>query len=64
MVGVQRRPEIAVADFAKAIEVELAAIIPFEPKLFGTATNNGQMIAEVEPGSKIVEILRRISGAS
>jgi pilus assembly protein CpaE len=55
MVGVQRRPEIASADFAKAIEVELAAIIPFEPKLFGSAANNGQMIAEVEPGSKIVE---------
>lgn len=55
MVGVQRRPEIAAADFAKAIEVELAAIIPFEPKLFGSAANNGQMIAEVEPGSKIVE---------
>lgn len=56
-VGVPRRPEIAAADFAKAIETEPAAIIPFEPKLFGTASNNGQMIAEVEPGAKIVESL-------
>jgi pilus assembly protein CpaE len=55
MVGVPRRPEIAPGDFAKAIEVDLAAIIPFEPKLFGSAANNGQMIAEVEAGSKIVE---------
>jgi pilus assembly protein CpaE len=55
MVGVPRRPEIAPADFAKAIEIELAAVIPFEAKLFGSAANNGQMIAEVEPGSKIVE---------
>jgi pilus assembly protein CpaE len=54
-VGVQRRPEITPADFAKAIEVELAAVIPFEAKLFGSAANNGQMLAEVEPGSKIVE---------
>jgi pilus assembly protein CpaE len=55
MVGVPRRPEIAPGDFAKAIEIDLAAIIPFEPKLFGSAANNGQMIAEVEAGSKIVE---------
>ncbi|ATQ69454.1 MULTISPECIES: AAA family ATPase [Methylosinus] len=55
MVGVPRRPEITPADFAKAIEIELAAVIPFEAKLFGSAANNGQMLAEVEPGSKIVE---------
>ncbi len=69
-VGVPRRPEIATSDFAKAIEADPAAIISFEPKLFGTAANNGQMIAEVEPGAKIVEIfdhlgreLMRRSGA-
>lgn len=55
MVGVPRRPEITPADFAKAIEIELAAVIPFEARLFGSAANNGQMLAEVEPGSKIVE---------
>ena len=55
-VGVPRRPEIAVGEFAKAIELEPCAIIPFEPKLFGTAANNGQMLAEIEPTSKIVEI--------
>jgi len=54
-VGVPRRPEIAVAEFAKAVELEPAAVIPFDPKLFGTAANNGQMLAEVEPSSKIVE---------
>ncbi|PWB81751.1 MAG: CtpF protein [Methylocystaceae bacterium] len=55
-VGVPRRPEIAAAEFAKAIEVESTAVIPFEPKLFGAASNNGQMIAEVEPGAKVVEV--------
>ncbi|QGM46174.1 AAA family ATPase [Methylocystis heyeri] len=54
-VGVPKRPEIAAAEFAKAIEVSPVAVIPFEPKLFGTAANNGQMLAEIEPGSKIVE---------
>ncbi len=56
-VGVPRRPEISVVEFAKAIEMQPVAIIPFEPKLFGTAANNGQMLAEVEAGSKIVETL-------
>lgn len=52
-VGVQKRPEIGVADFAKAIEVDPAIIIPFDPKLFGTASNNGQMIAEVDPANPV-----------
>ena len=60
-VGVPRRPEIAVAEFAKAIEAAPVAVIPFEPKLFGTAANNGQMLAEIEPGSKIVEILDELA---
>ena len=42
-----KRPEIKPADFAKALEDEPVAVIPFEPQLFGTAANNGQMIAEV-----------------
>lgn len=66
MVGVPRRPEISLGEFAKAIEVEPVAVVPFDPKLFGTAANNGQMLAEVERGSKIVETLddvgRRLMG--
>jgi len=54
-VGVPRRPEITIPEFAKAIEVEPCGVIPFEPKLFGTAANNGQMLAEIDPSSKIVE---------
>jgi pilus assembly protein CpaE len=57
MVGVPRRPEISLPEFAKAVEVEPFGVISFEPKLFGTAANNGQMLAEVEPGSKIVETM-------
>ena len=56
-VGVPRRPEITLTEFAKAIELEPIAVLPFEPKLFGTAANNGQMLAEVDGGSKVVEIL-------
>src|SRR5262249_59855833 len=46
-VGVPKRPEIKPADFARALEDEPAAIIPFDPQIFGAAANNGQMIAEV-----------------
>ena len=52
MAGVPNRPEIPVKDFASAIGVEPEVILPFEPKLFGTAANNGQMIAETDSTSK------------
>jgi pilus assembly protein CpaE len=31
--------------------------VPFDPKLFGQAANNGQMLMEVGPKSKSVEAL-------
>ncbi|MCI0466511.1 MAG: hypothetical protein L0Y57_05830 [Beijerinckiaceae bacterium] len=60
-VGVPKRPEIGVNDFAKAAGTELAGIIPFQPKLFGLAANNGQMIAEVEAMGKTAGIIRELS---
>jgi pilus assembly protein CpaE len=51
-VGVPKRPEITPADFAKALEDQPLAVIPFEPQIFGTAANNGQMIAEVSANHK------------
>lgn len=56
-VGVPKRPEIAVQDFANALEIEPSAIVPFEPSLFGLASNNGQMISEVEQKSEAAETL-------
>ncbi len=60
-VGVPKRPEIKTADFAKALEDEPAAVIPFEPQLFGTAANNGQMIAEVAAGHRTAETFRQLA---
>jgi pilus assembly protein CpaE len=60
-VGVPKRPEIKPADFAKALDDEPAAIIPFEPQLFGTAANNGQMIAEVAGNHKVAETFRQLA---
>ncbi|MGE0062524.1 MAG: CpaE family protein [Xanthobacteraceae bacterium] len=60
-VGMPKRPEISPADFAKALEDEPAAIIPFDPQLFGTAANNGQMIAEVSSSHKTTELFRQMA---
>jgi pilus assembly protein CpaE len=60
-VGVPKRPEITPADFAKALEDQPLASIPFEPQIFGTAANNGQMIAEVSSGHKTAEMLRQLA---
>jgi pilus assembly protein CpaE len=59
-VGVPKRPEIKTSEFAKALEDQPVAIIPFEPQVFGTAANNGQMIAEVAAGKSTAEIFRRL----
>jgi pilus assembly protein CpaE len=60
-VGMPKRPEIKPADFAKALEFEPVASIPFEPALFGTASNNGQMIAEVSAGHRATETFRQLA---
>jgi hypothetical protein len=51
-VGVQKRPEIPVSEFAKAIGTEPAAVIPFDAHIFGTAASNGQMICDIAPKSQ------------
>jgi pilus assembly protein CpaE len=60
-VGIPKRPEIPVADFSKTIEMDPTAVIPHDAKLFGSAANNGQMIAEIEPKGKVAETLASVS---
>jgi pilus assembly protein CpaE len=59
-VGVPKRPELKAGDFIKALEAAPIASIPFEPQVFGTAANNGQMIAEVSSGHRLAETFRSI----
>ncbi|WP_298244910.1 AAA family ATPase [uncultured Bradyrhizobium sp.] len=67
-VGVPKRPEIAATEFAKAIESQPIVSIPFEPQIFGSAANNGQMIAEISANHKSIEmflqIAQRLTGRS
>jgi len=56
-VGLPGRPEIPTKDFGEALGLAPAMVITFDAKLFGHASNNGQMIAEVGPKSKQAESL-------
>jgi len=60
-VGIPKRPEISPADFAKAIESEPVAVIPFDPQTFGTAANNGQMIAELSSSHRAADSFRQLA---
>ena len=60
-VGIPKRPEISPADFAKAIESEPVAVIPFDPQTFGTAANNGQMIAELSSSHRAAGSFRQLA---
>jgi pilus assembly protein CpaE len=67
-VGVPKRPEISASEFAKAIESQPIAAIPFDPQMFGSAANNGQMIAEISASHRTTEMFlqmaQRLTGRS
>ncbi len=60
-VGVPKRPEISAGDFAKALDDQPVATIPFEPQLFGAAANNGQMISELSASHRTAETFRQLA---
>ena len=62
-VGMLKRPEIAPAEFAKAVETDPTAVVPHDAKLFGAAANNGQMIAEIEPNGKTAQVFVDLASA-
>src|SRR3982075_4010272 len=65
-VGMPRRPEIDARRFAKTIESQPIATIPFDPRMFGMAANNGQMIAEISANHRtakmFLQIAQRLTG--
>ncbi len=62
MVGIPKRPEVPLKDFATAIGVQPTLVIPYDPTVFGTATNNGQMISEYQPESKSALLMDELAG--
>ena len=60
-LGIPRRPEIPLKDFVATVGVEPALTLPFEPQLYGSAANNGQMLMEVQPKSQTAEGILRLA---
>ncbi|MEE9314264.1 MAG: CpaE family protein [Rhizobiaceae bacterium] len=50
---VPKRPEISIEEFTQPLDMQPSIIIPFDPALFGLASNNGQMISETDSKSEI-----------
>jgi pilus assembly protein CpaE len=65
-VGMSKRPEIDIKAFAKTIESQPIATIAFDSRMFGTAANNGQMIAEISARHRtaktFLQIAQRLAG--
>lgn len=66
--GVPKRPEISAIDFAEPLGLTPMAVIPFDPQIFGNASNNGRMLGEMDAKNPIVthinEIAHIITGRS
>jgi pilus assembly protein CpaE len=60
-VGIPKRPEIPVKDFAAAVGVEPSVAVPFEPQLFGASANHGQMLVQTHPKSNAAEGIARLA---
>jgi pilus assembly protein CpaE len=63
MVGLPKRPEIPPKDFGQAIGLEPSMVLPFDAQLFGTAANNGQMVFDVAPESKVSQALDQLAAS-
>jgi pilus assembly protein CpaE len=67
-VGMHKRPEIELRAFAKTIETQPIATVPFDSRIFGEAANNGQMIVEVAAKHRAAKMFqqmaRRLTGRS
>lgn len=60
-VGIPKRPEITAADFCDPLGLDPVAVIPFEPLLFGSAANNGRMLAEFDANHAVTKMMSEIA---
>jgi pilus assembly protein CpaE len=58
---VPKRPEIKPIDFTEPLGIEPMAVIPFEPLLFGNASNNGRMLGEMDAAHPVVAMMNEIA---
>ena len=60
-VGAAKKTELSPSDFEEPAKVKPSAQIAFDPVLFGTALNNGEMLAEVNKSSRVVKELTNLA---
>ena len=60
-VGMAKGSEVGPKDFEGATKVEPTLNIPFDPKLFSVALNNGQSIAEVSKRAKSTKLFSELA---
>lgn len=61
MTNVQKRPEIPLKEFEQALDLKAVAVIESDPETFGQASNNGQMIEELNAKAKSAQAFRDIA---
>jgi pilus assembly protein CpaE len=59
--GVPKRAEIAINDFAEPLGLTPLAVLPFDPVLFGNASNNGRMLGEMDAKHPTVVAINEIA---
>ena len=62
-VGVPKRPEISLTDFADPLGLKPVATFAFDPVLWGNASNNGQMLQDADPKHEAVGAIADIAHA-
>lgn len=60
-VGMPKRPEIAVNDFAEPLGLDPVAVVPFDPQFFGNAANNGRMLGEMDAQHGVVQTINELA---
>jgi pilus assembly protein CpaE len=58
---VPKRPELPINDFAKVLDTQPSAIIPYDAELFGAALNNGRMLSEIRAKARQVDIFNELA---
>ncbi len=59
--GIPKRTEISVRDFCDPLGIEPISVIPFDPHLFGNASNNGRMLGEMDAKNPIALAINEIA---
>jgi len=59
--GIPKRPEISPDDFSEPLGLTPMAVIPFDPLLFGNASNNGRMLGEMDAKNPVVGAIGEIA---